>query len=156
MPKTRAALTEKQRRFVERYLVHGNATRAAKSAGYRNPHVAGSTVAKHSAVAAAIAAGQSKTTARNVMERDEALALVAGIARDKRTPSSVRIAAVARASRMQGWDAPEKLEHGGPGRGPIQVQSVPATREQAVDALRLAKARDAALAADLKKLGDEP
>jgi len=155
MPKTRAALTERQRRFVERFLVHGNATRAAKEAGYASPHVQGSTLAKLSVVQAAIKAGQSKATGRNVMSRREGLEHLTKLAKRAPMPKD-KIAATALIAKLKGWEAPRRLEHTGAGGKPIALTAVPATREQAVDALRLAKARDAALAADLKKLGDEP
>ena len=34
MPRLKQGLTKKQERFIERYLVHFNSTRAAKEAGY--------------------------------------------------------------------------------------------------------------------------
>jgi phage terminase small subunit len=152
MPRTRTPLTERQRRFVQRYLVHGNATRAAKEAGYAQPNKLGAVLVKQGAVAAAIKAAQVKTTSANIIERDEALLVASRIIRTDDDSRSV-IAAIAQVSKMQSWEAPKRLEHTGPDGTPIQLQSVPATNEQALEALEAHAKKDPALAAQLKKLG---
>lgn len=161
MPRTKAPLTEKQRRFVRRVLVHGNYTQAAEEAGYAHPNTQGPALVKLRAVADAIAAGQAKATERDIMERDEALETLSKLSRGKgqrakdRVAPKDRIAATALLGKLQGWEAPKKLEHSGPGGGAIPVSSVPATREQALEQLRAQAKKDPALAAELKALTGE-
>lgn len=164
MPRTKAPLTEKQRKFVRRVLVHGNYTRAAEEAGYAQPNTQGPALVKLRAVAEAIAAGQARAEQRDIMERDEALETLSKLSRGKgpRTKDRVapkdRIAATALLGKLQGWEAARKHEHSGPGGGAIPVASVPATPEQRAQAFAMLRAqakKDPALAAELKALTGE-
>ena len=152
MPKPKAPLTEKQRRFVRRYLAHGNATQAAREAGYSQPNKVSADLVKQGAVKAAIEAGQQKAEAADVMSREQALQNLTGIAKTAKMAKD-RISATALLSKLQGWEAARKHEHSGPGGGPIPHSEVPATREQALEALKAQAKRDPALAEELKKLG---
>lgn len=72
-----AALTAKQRRFVEEYLTCLNATEAARRAEYKDPAQAGYENKKKQDVVAAISAG----FALRAMSADEVLARLADMAR---------------------------------------------------------------------------
>jgi hypothetical protein len=153
MPRTKAPLTEKQRKFVRRVLVHGNYTRAAEEAGYASPNVTGPKLVKVSAVKAAIEAGQAKATERDIMERGEALETLSKLSRGQGAKQAKdRIAATALLGKLQGWEPARKLEHSGPGGAPIALQGIPVTREQALDQLRAEAAKNPELAAELKRV----
>lgn len=66
------ALTAKQERFVAEYLKDGNATRAAKAAGYsqRTAHVTGHENLSKPEIAAKIAAAQADRTERTHIDID--------------------------------------------------------------------------------------
>ena len=64
-------LTEKQRRFVEAFTASGNATEAARRAGYRYPQAQGAETLRRPAVAAAIEALRAEETAAAIAERHE-------------------------------------------------------------------------------------
>jgi phage terminase small subunit len=72
-----AALTGKQRVFIEAYLATLNATEAARRAGYAQPSQQGWQVLRSPAVAAAIAEG----LAERAMPSDEVVERIAAIAR---------------------------------------------------------------------------
>lgn len=157
MPK----LTEKQSRFVRAYAQHGNATRAAEEAGYAHPNKQGPALVKLGVVSEALDKLRAKAEAKAIMSRDEALALLTAVANGaiKATELSLsgdpvdvevapkdRIAAVKQLARMEGWETAVKQEHSG------TLTVVPATPEQAMDALRRESAKNPALAAKLKLL----
>lgn len=90
--------------------------------------------------------------AQEPMSRQEALQTVEAVARGLITSDGkTRLLAVQFLARMEGWEAPRRLEHSGPGGAPIALTSV--TREQASEALRDAAKRDPELAAELVRLG---
>jgi phage terminase small subunit len=65
-------LTEKQRRFVEAYAANGgNATDAARKAGYRQPHPQGAENMQKPTVRAAIEALRAETTTSAILTREE-------------------------------------------------------------------------------------
>lgn len=64
-----AGLTEKQKRFVDEYLVDLNATAAARRAGYKDPNK-GRQVTKSYAVAAAIQEGMKNREKRTNLTQD--------------------------------------------------------------------------------------
>jgi phage terminase small subunit len=74
------ALTPKQQRFVEEYLVDLNATRAAERAGYKQPHVQGPRLLENVEVQEAVDAAKAKRSERTqidaawVLERLQAVA----------------------------------------------------------------------------------
>ena len=68
-------LTAKQMRFVDEYLIDGNATRAAKSAGYseRTAEQTASRLLKIPKVADAIKAGQQEISERCKVTQDDVI-----------------------------------------------------------------------------------
>ncbi len=66
------ALTTKQSRFADEYLIDGNATEAAKRAGYsqRTATQIGHTLLKDVRIAEAVAAGQAARAARTRVDAD--------------------------------------------------------------------------------------
>lgn len=66
------ALTPKQQRFVEEYLIDFNATGAAARAGYKDPSIGRQLITKNN-VAAAINAGKKELTKRAELTQDEVL-----------------------------------------------------------------------------------
>lgn len=65
-----SSLTPKQQRFVEEYLVDGNATQAAIRAGYAESgaHVEGARLLKNAKIAELVAKGRSAVTERAQMD----------------------------------------------------------------------------------------
>lgn len=66
-------MTPKQRRFVDEYLIDGNATRAAKAAGYaggQSAEVTGHRLLRNPKVAAAIADGERQRQKRTQIDQD--------------------------------------------------------------------------------------
>lgn len=68
-------LTDRQRRFVEEYLVTGNATEAARRAGYsgKTARQAGAENLSKPAIAAAVATAQAARSKRTQTEADDVL-----------------------------------------------------------------------------------
>ena len=56
-----------------------------------------------------------------IFTREEALGIVADIAKNSEASDSHRVAAVGQASKMQGWDAPKKQQITGADDGPIGI-----------------------------------
>ena len=81
---TRPTLTERQRRFVREYLASGNATEAARRAGYAHPN-------KQGPIAEAIAAGGRKAEEHVWLTREERLVLLSGIAAGKVTETTLTL-----------------------------------------------------------------
>ncbi len=145
-------LTEKQLRLVEGYLASGNATDAARKAGYAFPNVTGPVLVKNSLpVRDAIQRGREEASARAALTLDQALGQLTTLATGAEVAAKDRISALALMGRYLGWEAPKRMEHSGPGGGPLQVQPVP-TGDQAFEQLKAAAKQDPALAAELKKL----
>lgn len=106
------ALTAKQQRFVDEYLVDGNGTRAAVAAGYGR---AGASVAAHRLLRnpntrAVVEARQGIDSKRLQIDRQD---VIAGLqeafemAREKREPAAMVIAC-RQLSRMLGFAAPQR------------------------------------------------
>ena len=78
----RTTLTLRQRRFVAHYLEHGNATRAARDAGYtaNNPGTAGWQLLQKPLVKAALAAEREKLAARTRIDAERIVTEYAHIA----------------------------------------------------------------------------
>ena len=79
-----AKLSEKQKRFVQEYLVDLNATAAAKRAGYKDPNIGRRLVTK-SNVSEAIQRAMEKRQARTEITQDRVLEELAAIAFAKGT-----------------------------------------------------------------------
>ena len=109
-----AKLTLKQARFVEQYLVHGNALQAATEAGYKSPHPEGARLLRNATVAAFIAKGRKVETKRAQMDREARIAWY-----EKKASEAVRdgdqIRAMELLSKMHGdFTEHVKTEHVGP------------------------------------------
>ena len=81
-PKRRRALTPKQQRFVEEYLVDLNATRAARAAGYsaKNADKIGHQLLGKTRVQTAVQAGRAQLATRTEWTRERILAQLEPIA----------------------------------------------------------------------------
>lgn len=73
------ALTEKQKRFVDEYLVDLNATAAAKRAGYKDPNIGRQLITKNN-VSAAIQEALKKRQERTEITQDRVVTELARIA----------------------------------------------------------------------------
>lgn len=76
-----AKLTEKQRRFADEYIKLGNATEAARLAGYKKPHVQGSQNLEKLSVKSYIDKVLSEMASKRIMDATEAMELLTSIAR---------------------------------------------------------------------------
>lgn len=93
------ALNEKQRRFVEAYMQHGNGTKAARDAGYSESHchVQASRLLSNAKVAAEVARRQAERTERTNITLDyviQRLAIEAELGQEKGGTQSGRVAAL--------------------------------------------------------------
>lgn len=91
------ALNEKQRRFVEAYMQHGNATQAARDAGYTHAKTQGPRLLDNVGVAAEIARRQAERTERTNITLDyviQRLAIEAELTQDQGGTQSGRVAAL--------------------------------------------------------------
>jgi phage terminase small subunit len=154
------ALTEKQRRFVDEYLVDMNATQAATRAGYsaKTAYSIGQENLKKPEIAAAIAERQQvvsnklELSAEWVLERlvenvDRALRAVAVTATEG-TPTgeykyegNVANRALELIGKHLGMFK-ERVEHTGKDGGPIDTNDVTPTRRRSALALLLARPND--------------
>lgn len=73
------ALTPKQERFVQEYMVDLNATAAAERAGYKDPNIGRQLITKNN-VAAAIRKAQQKLQKRTEITQDMVIAELAAVA----------------------------------------------------------------------------
>lgn len=78
-------LTARQKRFVDSFIVCGNATAAAREAGYAKPRQAGSRLLSNMAVQREISDAQAQSRNNAVMDATEAKELLTRIARAKLT-----------------------------------------------------------------------
>ena len=116
-------LTPKQQRFVEEYLVDLNATGAAKRAGYsaRTAEWQGPQLLGKTNVAAAVAAGRSalsERTGRTVADVMEDIRRRGQLAEDAEEYGAALKAAELEGKHLGAFV--EKIEHTGPGGGPLQ------------------------------------
>jgi len=101
-------LTERQKRFVREYLASGNATDAARNAGYATPNKTGPKLVKTGLVAAAIAEGAKRAERASIAGREERLEILTKLVRGEDELSgevvkpSDRISAASLISKMQG------------------------------------------------------
>lgn len=121
------ALTDKQRRFVDEYLVDLNATQAAIRSGYseRTARSVGSENLTKPDVAALIREKQAKVAEKAEWSAADRLAALKRIsdASEKEDPR-VAVSAIAEANKMQGSHAPAQHRLAGANGGPIQTVDV--------------------------------
>jgi phage terminase small subunit len=107
-------LTMKEARFVEEYLIDGNATRAAIEAGYarKSAAVTGSNLIRKPNVSGAIQAAREKLSSRLILTADQRRAILAEIANAPGQHPLARIKAIDVHNKMDGLYV-QKLEHSG-------------------------------------------
>lgn len=125
-----AELSEKQRRFVEAYMgrAAGNATEAARVAGYSDPNYGRQIITKPN-VLSAIESRQASDPM--IPDREERQRFWGSVMRDEKEETRDRL----RASELLGKscaDFVDRKEHSGPDGGPIPVQAM-----ATIDASRL-------------------
>jgi phage terminase small subunit len=132
-------LTARKRRFVELYLVGGNATRAAQTAGYsaRTAKQQGSRLLQEPAIAAAVAAGQAEQKKAAVADRDARQAFWTQVmlakGRFKKAAMKDRLKASELLGKSQG-DFIERHEHAGKDGLPIGLKVTFGGRYKPVEA----------------------
>jgi len=96
---------------VREYIVGGNATQAAKRAGYseKTAHVQGSALIRHPVVKAAIQEARQKATADGAASYEEACLRMTEILR-QRDDSFASIKAADRLAKLRGWDQPARVQ----------------------------------------------
>ena len=106
MPKS-STLTPKQEAFVSAYILSGNATAAARSAGYkggaRQLQVQGSVNLSQPIVRAAIEAHADGTRERTARTLDDHVDRLLHIADDEGAPYAARVAAILGSARLHGY-----------------------------------------------------
>jgi len=116
MAKTRetTGLTERQRRFVEAYTgeAQGNASKAAKLAGYPHADVQGTRMLGNVRIRAAIEQARAPRTESAILTRAERQELLTQFANDRNVKPTDRIRAVEILGKMHG-DFIERIEHSG-------------------------------------------
>lgn len=103
-------LNWRQAKFVAEFVVHGNATDAAKAAGYAHPKQQGSRLLTHVVVKAAIEAHKRQLMALAVDETDWLLDRLKVEALDPENGESTRVRALEVMGRIYGSYAPEKQQ----------------------------------------------
>ncbi len=98
-----AELTEKQRRFVEAYTgpAMGNATEAARMAGYADPDANAHRLISHDGIRREIEKARAPTTHRAILTREERQEILSELGRGAEKESD-RIRAVEVLGKMQG------------------------------------------------------
>jgi phage terminase small subunit len=106
-------MNPKQQRFVNEYLIDCNATQAAIRAGYseRTAYSIGGENLKKPEIRKAIKEAQKTQSKESGFTRERALEILADIALNGERENN-RIAAIAQASKMSAWDAPQEHKGG--------------------------------------------
>lgn len=127
MSTTPKKLTVKQARFVDEYVIDGNATRAAEAAGYspRTAFQTGYENLRKPEIAEAIAAKQAETAKRNELTRDE---IIKGL----RAEANYHGSGAQHMARVKAWETLGKIagvvtnrtEVSGPDGGPIKIEAL--------------------------------
>lgn len=120
------ALNPRQEMFVAAYLANPNATEAARKAGYAHARQAGTRLLSNAVIAARV----GRKVAEVAMGPDEVLRITAAMARLE--PFATSDARAAMQGKMKAVELlgkhhklwTDKVEHSGPGGGPIQVRAV--------------------------------
>lgn len=114
-----AGLTEKQRRFVEAHSSNGgNATAAARSAGYKQPLPQGCENLKKPSIQAAIEALRQEVTSEAIASREQRQTFWTEVMRDDGVEMRDRLRASELLGKSQG-DFIARLEHSGAGIAPV-------------------------------------
>ena len=103
-------LNWRQAKFVSEFVVNGNATDAAKAAGYAHPKQQGSRLLTHAVVKVAIEAHKRQLMVQAVDETDWLLDRLKVEALDPENGESTRVRALEVMGRIYGSYAPEKQQ----------------------------------------------
>lgn len=125
MPRTKTALTDKETRFINEYLVDGNGTRAATAAGYsaRTAGAIAHEILAKPYVRAALATALKEQEKRTLITADMVLKRIDRVA--QKAEAAGDFSAANQANKMLGQHYKlftEKHEHGGMGGGPVLFQ----------------------------------
>lgn len=93
-------LTARQKRFVDAY--EGNATAAARAAGFKNPNVYADDLMKNPRVIAAIQEREKERRSKIIATRDERLRRLTEIMRDDTQKTTDRLRAIEIMCRVEG------------------------------------------------------
>lgn len=83
-------LTERQRRFVENFAKTGNASEAARLAGYKSPGVEGHRLLKNAKIACAIEAISSEVTSKNILSIEERKERLTELSESENEPAAIK------------------------------------------------------------------
>ncbi len=124
-----AKLTSLQRKFViELIKPKASQRQAIKAAGSKAKtdlalDNSASVMLSNSKVKAFYDSLMEARTVEAIFDRDEALSIVAEIAKNKEVQPNHRVQAIKQASEMEGWNAPKKTELTGAGGEALQLNS---------------------------------
>ncbi|MBE0434205.1 MAG: terminase small subunit [Methylomicrobium sp.] len=117
-------LTEKQRRFCEEYSANGgNATGAAKEAGYKKPNVEGARSLENASIRVALEALRLSRTSTAIATREERQSFWTQIMRDRSEQTKDRLKAAELLGKSQA-DFIERRELTGADGEPMQITRV--------------------------------
>ena len=97
-------------RFIQEYLVDLNATKAARRAGYKQPHVQGSRLLSHPAVTHRLQEEQSQRTLQHRISAAEVVSLLEREATDPSNNGSTRVRALELLGKHLGIFSPRQVE----------------------------------------------
>ena len=102
-------LNMRQQKFVDHYVISGNATRSAELSGYTHPNVQGPRLLGNVGVKASLEAIRGVMTKETEDRRDQWITALEdlGVSAEK---DSDRLRAIEQLFKAEGWVAPEKQE----------------------------------------------
>ncbi len=114
-------LNNKQKRFVEEYLIDFNASRAAVAAGYskENPRQIGYELINKPHIRNAMEKEQNKTSEKLGLTREE---LINNLIDIKNGDEKQALKAIEMLLKANGWNMPDKMEHSG--SAPIAINII--------------------------------
>lgn len=113
-----APLNERQRRFIDAFMVCGTPVEAARRAGYKSVYVEGTRLLKRPAVVAEIARRREELRKKDHLDRDQKKQLLAQAATDSKSEWKDRLKAIDLDNKMDGVYV-ERHEHEVSINGPI-------------------------------------
>jgi hypothetical protein len=131
----RKPLSPKQRRFVQEYLLHLNATKAAELAGYKNPNKQGPRLLVNVGIAQAIKAAMDDVQKRTEITAD--LIVQETWTNYQRCVKAEKFAAANKSLELLGRHVgafPNKHEHSGPNNEPIPITIIRFNHHKPADA----------------------
>lgn len=134
-------LNERYRRFVDAYLISGNATDAARKAGYTpvSASETGSRLLRNPQIMDLIAKAQAKASKPAIASREERLEILTALARgDDGAKPNDRIAAANLISKMHG-ELIQKTQLTGADGGPVSMEISSLAIQDLITLLREAK-----------------